>query len=69
MIAAAEHANCAPTELPPLADYVDVDALNTLFGDDSPMSPALASGTLEFDYGDLVVEVDTVGTVDVRDSE
>lgn len=33
------------------------------------MSPALSRGTLEFDYGDLVVDVDTVGTVEVRDAE
>jgi hypothetical protein len=28
--------NCAQTDLPPLADYVDPDALEALFGDDVP---------------------------------
>ncbi|WP_309138753.1 HalOD1 output domain-containing protein [Haloferax larsenii] len=69
LFAAAEHRDCDPTELPPLSEYVDIDALNVLFGEDSPMSPALSRGTLEFDYGDLVVDVDTVGTVEIRDAE
>ncbi|WP_255518305.1 MULTISPECIES: HalOD1 output domain-containing protein [Haloferax] len=67
LTATSEHKSCSVTELPPLSQYTDVDALNSLFGTDRPAAPALSSGTLEFEYGNVLVSVSTVGTIDIVD--
>ncbi|WP_225317710.1 MULTISPECIES: HalOD1 output domain-containing protein [Haloferax] len=66
--AVSDHMECDETALPPISEYTDVDALNTLFGTRRPAAPALSSGTLEFKYDDVVVTVSTIGTVEVRDA-
>lgn len=52
-----------PTELPPLADVLDPEALSTLVdsADGEPVS-------VEFTYCGYAVTVDSAGTVDVSDS-
>ncbi|AFK19923.1 hypothetical protein E6P09_00515 [Haloferax mediterranei ATCC 33500] len=64
--AASEHADCDTSELPPLSSYTDIDALNTLFGDNSPGAPSLSGATLEFSYGALVVTVDSAGLIEIQ---
>ncbi len=60
---------CAVTELPPLSQYTDVDALNSLFGPESPTAPRMSNSTLEFEYDGVVVAVSTVGTIEVVDGD
>ncbi|USZ67876.1 hypothetical protein NGM10_14220 [Halorussus salilacus] len=45
--------NCLPTDLEPLADRIDPDALDSLFGQRS----ASASAQIEFDYAGYEVTV------------
>ncbi|WP_411965825.1 HalOD1 output domain-containing protein [Haloferax sp. YSMS24] len=66
LAATSDHKDCAVTVLPPLSKAVDVDALNSLFGTDRPAAPSLSSGTIEFEYADVVVTVSTVGTIEVE---
>ncbi|MFK8214321.1 MULTISPECIES: HalOD1 output domain-containing protein [unclassified Haloferax] len=55
-------------DLPPLTDHVDTDALDTLFGRDTPGAPRVSGASLEFDYADFVVTVESVGRIEVRDA-
>ena len=60
----AEHRNAAPTELPPLEEAVDCDALDALFGD-AGGGGALSSGSLTFRWDGTTVTVRADGTVEV----
>lgn len=53
-----------PTELPPIYDAVDPDALCTLFGSPTTGSGRIR-GTVTFEYADNLVTVDSRGTVEV----
>lgn len=66
--AVAEHKSCDAAELPPLTDYADPDALDALFGNETPSTPAITRGSLEFKYGNVSVEISSVGKVVVQDS-
>ncbi|WP_231512864.1 MULTISPECIES: HalOD1 output domain-containing protein [Haloferax] len=69
LTATSEHKACEPTELAPLGEYADTDALDTLFGAESSFSPSLSNGNLEFEYDDVVVKVDTMGVVEIIDPD
>lgn len=51
---------CAPTELDPLADYVDPDALEAFF---TGAPDERAARNLTFEYNDHTVHVDGAGQV------
>ncbi|WP_424008914.1 HalOD1 output domain-containing protein [Haloferax denitrificans] len=55
-------------DLPPLTEHVDTDALDALFGRDTPGAPRVSGASLEFAYADLVVTVESVGRIEVRDA-
>ncbi|WP_342764845.1 HalOD1 output domain-containing protein [Haloferax sp. Atlit-4N] len=63
-----QHTRRDPTELPPLTEHVDTDALDALFGRDTPGAPRVTGASLEFDYADFVVTVESVGRIEVRDA-
>jgi hypothetical protein len=52
----AEVEGCSPTELPPLQETVDVDALDALFAVKTSDTPLL-NRSLTFDYSDSSVTV------------
>ncbi|RCU48564.1 hypothetical protein DU504_01225 [Haloplanus salinus] len=54
---------CAPVDLDPLADYVDPDALEALFG--GPRAE-MATRSLTFEYADYTVTVDGTGHVRIN---
>ena len=49
--------NCDPLDLPPLADVVDTDALDMLFGTDGTGEPK-AGGRLSFVYSESRVTIE-----------
>ncbi|POG55597.1 hypothetical protein AUR65_009390 [Haloferax marisrubri] len=63
-----QHTHRDATELPPLTEHVDTDALDALFGRDTPGAPRVAGASLEFDYAGFVVTVESVGRIEVRDA-
>jgi hypothetical protein len=56
LCAVAEVEGCCPTDLPPLHDTLDVDALDTLFGEETDGS-SQCQGSLMFDYSDSSVTI------------
>lgn len=54
--AVAEVEGCAPTDLPPLHDTLNVDAFDALFSSETDKSPQFA-GNLVFEYSDSFVSV------------
>ncbi|WP_158601138.1 HalOD1 output domain-containing protein [Haloplanus aerogenes] len=56
LCAVAEVERCAPTDLPPLHDTLDVDAFDALFSSEADKSPQFA-GNLVFEYSDSFVSV------------
>ena len=54
--AVAEVEECCPTDLPPLYDTIDADALNALFSGETGNSP-LCEGSLTFEYSDSSVTI------------
>lgn len=67
--AVAEFEECSPTELPPLQEVLDVDALDTLFAIEAVNAPSF-EGSLAFDYSDysIVIRSDRSITVSVTDN-
>ncbi|WP_167344098.1 MULTISPECIES: HalOD1 output domain-containing protein [unclassified Haloferax] len=68
VVAAVNEHTRRDAELPPLTEHVDTDALDALFGCDTPGAPRVSGASLEFDYADLVVTVESVGRIEVRDA-
>lgn len=61
--AVAEETGRDPTDLPPLHEYVDADALDTLLSSSASDDSDLF--TLSFSYGDVDVRVDGQGSIEV----
>ncbi|WP_170977470.1 HalOD1 output domain-containing protein [Halorussus salinisoli] len=61
--AVAAARDCEPTDLPPLNDTIDPDALDGLFAD-TITGPAREGGRIVFEYGGCTVTL--LGTGDVR---
>lgn len=57
--------NADPTDLDPLDDYVDPDALNAIF--EPIQSRPEAHGSLSFDYEGLLVLVHSDGEIELRE--
>lgn len=64
--AVARAAAVDPTELPPLFEYIDPDALDKLAGDDFGM-PSRFTGYLTFDYDSYSVTVHGDGEIVVTE--
>lgn len=58
--AVAAHSNIPMTELPPLFDSIDPDALDALF------QPAMSNGRIAFAYDNYQVTVDSNGDVELN---
>ena len=58
-----------PTELAPLANFVDPDALDALFAPRRNGVPRDGGGSVEFDYADLHVRVEEDGEITIRHLE
>lgn len=65
--AVADAADCDPTELEPLGNYIDPDALDTLFGPHG--SHDALQGTVSFPLGEYFVEVHSSGKIVVETPE
>lgn len=52
-----------PTELPVLADYIDPDALNTLFQPREDGKPRDTDGCVHFEFDAYIIRIQTVGTM------
>lgn len=64
--AVARVAAVDPTELPPLFEYIDPDALDRLLGDDIG-TPTRFNGYLTFDYASYSVTVHSDGEIVVTE--
>ena len=54
--AVAEVEGCSPTDLPPLYDTIDADAVNALFSGETSCPPH-CEGSLMFEYSDSSVTI------------
>jgi len=54
--AVADAEGCCPTDLPPLYETLDVDALDTLFSTETGRS-TFCEGSLMFEYSDSTVTI------------
>ena len=61
----AEIRGVEPSELPPMGEQIDLDALDRVFVDQSA-SAGEARGTLSFTYAECEVRVNADGTVEVE---
>ena len=64
MTAVAEVEGCCPTDLPPLHDTLDADALDTLFSGGTSCSPQF-EGSLTLEYSDSSVTIRSDGSVTI----
>lgn len=64
--AVAEVEGCSPTDLPPLQETLDVDALDALFAGETD-TPSQFEGRLTFEYSDcsVTISVDRSVTVSI----
>jgi hypothetical protein len=56
LCAVAEVEGCCPTDLPPLQDTLDMDALDALFSTETDKTPQ-CEGSLTFEYSDSTVTI------------
>jgi hypothetical protein len=66
VLALAETMDASPLEMEPLANYVDPDALDELFGENG--TTELDRGSVTFTCGDYQIAVDAAGTITVTDT-
>lgn len=62
--AVAEIEGCCPTDLPPLHDTLDVDALNALFSSETD-KPSQFKGSIIFEYSDSSVTIESDRSVTI----
>ena len=62
----AKYKKTSPEELTPLAEAVDADAIDALFGGSGRREPALNEGELTFRWEDALVTLRTDGTVEIK---
>jgi hypothetical protein len=67
LFAVSEFTGTEIYELSPLGEWIDADALNSLFGSGGPRTPSMHDGELTFAYEDVTVTVDTIGRIIVVD--
>ena len=52
------------TDLPPLVEYIDPDALNTLLTHNTPEAADVVDWAIEFQWGEMLVSITSTGEVE-----
>jgi hypothetical protein len=64
LIEAADFLSEDPADLPPLIEYIDPDALNTLLTHNTPEGADVVDWAVEFRWGEILVSVASTGEVE-----
>lgn len=62
----AKYKDTSPEELTPLAEVIDADAIDTLFGGPDQREPTLNEGELTFRWENTLVTLRTDSTVEIK---
>lgn len=63
--AVADREDCSPTEIEPLYDAINPDALNALFFFDSAQSSSRINGEISFEYCGYLINVTSDGRISI----